>query len=97
MTDVALSPVLGINRGDSGNSSGDVTSFSLVGNIMHTGTTHDDGHYYADVRCDGRWFRVNDEKVALIDWDPLREQTPWWSNMAYVQMYSCCSTVASDP
>ncbi len=97
MTDVALSPVLGIARGDSGSSSGDVTPFSLVGNVMHTGYTLDSGHYYADVRCDGRWFRVDDLKVAPIEWDPLRDHKPTWSYMAYVQMYSCCSTAALEP
>ena len=62
--------------------------FHLVGNVMHTGLTLNSGHYYADVRCSSNWIRVNDTSVQHIEWDPCRLQSPSWSPMAYVQMYS---------
>ena len=71
-----------------GNSS---SSFYLVGNVMHTGRTLNSGHYYADVRCNGSWIRVNDTSVQHIEWDHCQLQSPSWSFMAYVQIYSCSS------
>ena len=65
--------------------------FDLVGNVMHTGQTLNSGHYYADVRCNGSWIRVNDTSVQHIEWDHCRLQSPSWSHMAYVQIYSCSS------
>jgi ubiquitin C-terminal hydrolase len=67
------------------------SSFYLVGNVMHTGRTLNSGHYYADVRCNGSWIRVNDTSVQHIEWDHCRLQSPSWSHMAYVQIYSCSS------
>ena len=72
-------------------SSADTSSFSLVGNIMHTGQTLDSGHYYADVCSGDRWVRVNDTSVQPMDWDPLRQQNPTWTHLAYVQVYSCAA------
>ena len=79
--------------GGGSSSSDDVASFSLVGNVMHTGLTMESGHYYADVRCDGRWVRVNDLNAEQILWDPRQEQNPSWTHMAYVQMYSCVADI----
>ena len=75
----------------SSSSSAATSSFLLVGNIMHTGRTLDSGHYYADVCSGGRWVRVNDTSVQPMDWDPLRQQNPTWTHLAYVQVYSCAA------
>ncbi len=72
------------------------SSFSLVGTVMHTGRTLNSGHYYADVRCNGSWIRVNDTSVQPLEWDPRRLQNPTWSNMAYVQIYSCPSSRSNN-
>ncbi len=75
----------------SSSSSAVTSSFSLVGNIMHTGHTLDSGHYYADVCSGGRWVRVSDKSVQPLDWDPLRQQNPTWTHVAYVLVYSCAA------
>jgi ubiquitin C-terminal hydrolase len=77
------SNVLQLQRDGSGSS-----RFHLVGNVTHTGETLNSGHYYADVRCNDRWIRVNDTSVQSIEWDHCQLQSPPWSHLAYVQMYS---------
>jgi Ulp1 family protease len=64
--------------------------FSLVGNVMHEGVTLDNGHYYADVLCNGSWIRVNDLKKPMCETVNLEyhnTQKPEWGSMAYVQIY----------
>ena len=56
---------------------------------MHTGGTLDSGHYFADVCSGGRWVRVSDTSVLQVNWDPLRQQNPAWTQLAYVLVYSC--------
>ena len=56
--------------------------WKLRGVIVHRGRSADDGHYYAYVGRDGRWFKCNDESVAEVTTtEVLRAQ-------AYVLHYS---------
>ena len=86
---VALSPTLDICTSPPSAPTPNTTKFFLVGNVMHTGRTLNSGHYYADLRCNHRWIRVNDTSVQHIDWNHFQLQSPSWSGMAYVQIYSC--------
>ena len=62
-THVALSPILDICTSPPSARTPNPRRFLLVGNVMHTGRTLNSGHYYADLRCNRRWIRVNDTSV----------------------------------
>lgn len=58
-------------------------AYDLVGVVHHHGSTADSGHYMADVRLDGAWYRCNDSHVLALPAPPLTRA----STTAYVAVY----------
>ena len=51
-----------------------LSKYTLSSFIEHRGQSYDCGHYVAYVRNgDGKWFEVNDEKVAEIESPPIED------------------------
>jgi hypothetical protein len=57
--------------------------YSLVGFIIHIGTSLDGGHYVAYVKTNGRWLRFNDATVDAITDNKAEEA----SKVAFVYFY----------
>jgi len=55
--------------------------YDLHAVIHHQGTLRN-GHYWADVKVDGRWQRFNDSRTSTVPWTEVVRET------AYVLFYT---------
>jgi len=59
------------------------TVYTLMGQVVHLGSSPRSGHYVAHVRHEGKWWRISDGKVALRT---AEDETEALSN-AYILFY----------
>ena len=50
------------------------TLYRITGIIIHSGSSIEEGHYFAYVRVDEKWFRISDDNVTAVRWQTVRRK-----------------------